>query len=56
MLEEPKAAARERPAGERGLAAYATPAHLSGGRLYSEPPCPMRSDFQRDRDRIVHAT
>jgi dGTPase len=56
MLKEPTAATQERPAGARGLAAYATPAHLSGGRLYSEPPCPMRTDFQRDRDRIVHAT
>ncbi len=24
------------------------------GRLREEPPCPMRTDFQRDRDRIIH--
>src|SRR5258705_9500827 len=56
MIEEPTAAPQERLPGARALAAYATPAQLSGGRLYSEPPCPMRTEFQRDRDRIVHAT
>jgi dGTPase len=40
----------------RPLAAYATQAGESAGRLYPEPACPMRSVFQRDRDRIVHAT
>jgi dGTPase len=30
------------------------PAH-SRGRRYPEPPHPYRNDFQRDRDRIVHA-
>src|SRR5205085_334283 len=40
----------------RSLAAYATQATLSAGRVYPEPPCPMRTPFQRDRDRIVHAT
>jgi len=39
-----------------GLAAYATDAAASGGRLHAEPACPMRTAFQRDRDRIVHAT
>jgi dGTPase len=40
----------------RRLAPYATLAHASAGRLYREPECPMRTAFQRDRDRIVHAT
>ncbi|HEU4381517.1 MAG TPA: deoxyguanosinetriphosphate triphosphohydrolase [Hyphomicrobiaceae bacterium] len=43
------------PAG-RSLAAWATRAEASVGRQHPEPPCPMRSAFQRDRDRIVHAT
>src|SRR5262249_37045753 len=40
----------------RPLAAYAAVAEASTGRLHSEPACPMRTPFQRDRDRIVHAT
>jgi dGTPase len=40
----------------RPLAAYATQAELSAGRVHPEPACPMRTPFQRDRDRIVHAT
>jgi dGTPase len=42
--------------GRRALAPYATLPELSAGRLYREPACPMRTPFQRDRDRIVHAT
>ena len=38
------------------MAAYATQAEASAGRVHAEPPCPMRTPFQRDRDRIVHAT
>jgi dGTP triphosphohydrolase len=38
------------------LAAYATQADASAGRVHPEPACPMRTPFQRDRDRIVHAT
>jgi dGTPase len=38
------------------LAAYASDAARSRGRLYPEPPSPTRSDFQRDRDRIIHCT
>src|SRR5262244_401961 len=45
----------ERRAG-RSLAAYAAVAEASAGRLHCEPACPMRTPFQRDRDRIVHAT
>jgi dGTPase len=44
----------QRPA--RPLAAYATRAEASAGRVHAEPACPMRTAFQRDRDRIVHAT
>jgi dGTPase len=33
-----------------------TDAARSRGRLVSETACPMRTPFQRDRDRIVHAT
>jgi dGTPase len=40
----------------RSLAAYAADAGWSRGRAFSEAPCPMRTPFQRDRDRIVHAT
>ncbi len=38
------------------LAAYAALPEESRGRLYEEPPCPTRTPFQRDRDRIVHST
>jgi dGTPase len=38
------------------LAAYAADAKRSPGRLVAEPPSPTRSEFQRDRDRIVHST
>ena len=38
------------------LASYACdPAH-SRGRLHAEPPSPTRTEFQRDRDRIIHST
>jgi len=37
-------------------AVYAVPPPSPGGRRLSEPPAPTRSDFQRDRDRIVHCT
>lgn len=36
------------------LAAWATKSAETRGRRKSEPPCPIRSDFQRDRDRILH--
>ena len=37
-------------------ARYACDPALSRGRRYPEIPAPTRSDFQRDRDRIVHST
>jgi dGTPase len=42
--------------GERSPARYAAGAVASRGRLYAEAECPTRSPFQRDRDRILHAT
>jgi dGTPase len=42
--------------GERSAGPYAAGAIPSGGRMFSEPDCPTRSPFQRDRDRILHAT
>jgi dGTPase len=39
-----------------GLAPYATFSNASRGRLFEEPGSATRSEFQRDRDRIVHAT
>jgi dGTPase len=39
-----------------GLAPYAADPARSRGRRYAEPPAQGRSDFQRDRDRIIHST
>jgi len=48
---------KERNVAVRGpLAAYASDAERSRGRLYPEPPSRTRSEFQRDRDRIIHCT
>ncbi|HEX5682438.1 MAG TPA: deoxyguanosinetriphosphate triphosphohydrolase [Ideonella sp.] len=41
---------------DNGLAAWACHAGASRGRRRPEPPAPTRSDFQRDRDRIVHSS
>lgn len=38
------------------LARYAVKASQSRGRRYPEPKHPYRTEFQRDRDRIVHST
>src|SRR5438270_9992763 len=37
------------------LAEYAVRAEDSRGRRYPEPKHPYRNDFQRDRDRVIHA-
>ncbi len=37
------------------LSPYATKSFESKGRLREEPACPMRTDFQRDRDRIIYS-
>ena len=38
------------------LAAYASEPSKTRGRRYAESVAPTRTDFQRDRDRIVHST
>jgi dGTPase len=43
------------PFGERWRAAYACDPAASRGRLFPEDPSPTRSEFQRDRDRIIHS-
>ncbi|MFC1967840.1 deoxyguanosinetriphosphate triphosphohydrolase [Chloroflexota bacterium] len=40
---------------EKGLSTHAARSKLSRGRLQPEEPCPMRTAFQRDRDRIIHS-
>jgi dGTPase len=42
--------------GERWRAPYAADPAQSRGRLHDEPPSASRSEFQRDRDRIIHST
>jgi len=37
------------------LAGYAVHVENSRGRRFPEPPHPYRNDFQRDRDRVIHA-
>jgi len=40
---------------EESLSRYAAKSKLSRGRLKYEEPCPIRTAFQRDRDRIIHS-
>jgi len=40
---------------KRSLAALRFPVKRTRGRRYPEPPHPYRDEFQRDRDRIIHA-
>jgi len=39
---------------EESLSPYAVKSRSSRGRLKTEEPCPIRTAFQRDRDRIIH--
>ena len=39
---------------EKSLSPYAVKSRSSRGRLRLEEPCPVRTAFQRDRDRIIH--
>jgi len=39
---------------EESLSPYAVKSKSSRGRLKNEKPCPVRTAFQRDRDRIIH--
>jgi len=41
---------------ETSFASYAAHSSQSRGRLHAEPPAAPRSEFQRDRDRIIHST
>jgi dGTPase len=45
-----------RAPGERWRALYAVDPAASRGRLVTEPTSSTRSEFQRDRDRIIHCT
>jgi dGTPase len=40
---------------EETLSPYAVKSKLSQGRLKDEEPCPIRTSFQRDRDRIIYS-
>lgn len=40
---------------EESLSPYAVKSRRSRGRLKPEEPCPVRTAFQRDRDRIIHS-
>ncbi len=40
---------------EEGLSPHAAKSRSSQGRLKPEEPCPVRTVFQRDRDRIIHS-
>ena len=39
---------------EESLSAFAVKSRLSKGRAVAEEPCPIRTAFQQDRDRIIH--
>ncbi|HEY9181661.1 MAG TPA: deoxyguanosinetriphosphate triphosphohydrolase, partial [Gammaproteobacteria bacterium] len=41
---------------DAGLAPYAASAASSRGRRHPEPPPALRTEFQRDRDRVIHST
>jgi dGTPase len=43
-------------AGQAARAPYAADAARAPGRLVAEPPSATRSEFERDRDRIIHST
>ena len=45
-----------RPSGERWRAPYSCDPGASRGRRFPEPTSPTRSEFQRDRDRIIHSS
>ncbi|MBL1274861.1 MAG: deoxyguanosinetriphosphate triphosphohydrolase [Ectothiorhodospiraceae bacterium] len=55
MTTAPKTHPTSKQTSDDGLAPYATRESQSRGRLVSEPAPNTRSEFQRDRDRIVHS-
>jgi dGTPase len=46
--------ARVREREETALSRHAVRSYETRGRMHEEPPCRLRTPFQRDRDRIVH--
>lgn len=40
---------------EERLSPHASKSKLSRGRMWREEPCPIRTSFQRDRDRIIYS-
>ena len=56
----PEGALHRSPQGEgvptRPLAAFACDPARSRGRRHAEPPAPGRTEFQRDRDRVIHSS
>ena len=42
--------------GSLSLAPYAAHTETSRGRVYSETPPTYRTEYDRDRDRIIHST
>ena len=44
-----------REEGERGLSAYAARSAMSKGRLQAEERCPIRTEFERDHNRILYS-
>ncbi|MBS7174737.1 MAG: deoxyguanosinetriphosphate triphosphohydrolase, partial [Clostridiales bacterium] len=51
---EPRKYAEEQE--KQMLSPYATLVVNSKGRQREEEPCPIRTDFARDRDRIIHSS
>ncbi len=41
---------------ETSMASYASQPATSAGRVFAEPPPTSRTEYQRDRDRIIHCT
>ena len=56
MMNDSTRGRKERRVGERWRADYAVDPSSSRGRLIAEPASVTRSEFQRDRDRIIHST
>src|SRR5215472_3408487 len=56
MNDSTRAAKKKIARGDRWRAPYAADPSTSRGRLIAEPASATRSDFQRDRDRIIHST
>ncbi len=56
MTDMPAVSDQDAQAGHSRLAPYAAGDECSRGRHHAEPPPQYRSEFQRDRDRIIHST